>query len=417
MTHLPGGLNRNFLTNNKKEEIKKKMISAQGINNEFVGPRALFDQFYIPPKILHRKTEENSLYSILNDSIQDEFQLNVLFQGIQGIGKKVIVNKVLNDLSPLNELLKVQIDCSGKSLEEILVSLITEVGKNKDFNFDYNSFLNSSILDLWNFFKLVCRKEDHNITLVFNNIEHIQPEAFKKFLKYGKENKINLISTCNQVLRSSIMENLSEFDFKKKLDYFSFHELNDIITQRISLAFLNGIDRELIDLITDLIFEHHVPVPGKGVEVLRELYPVLNQRVTLKKLEIYDILQNQFDTLQVTDEFSMLSYISESDLLNLIFLDNLSNYFLKKANLYISIQELRELYYVTCESIEYKKDMSEFILLISNLHNIGILNASKKNDVNDFRHFNDNILNFNHYFMVINPKQLKPILDAVFTKY
>ncbi len=394
------------------------MISAQRINSEFVGPRALFDQSYIPPKILHRKTEEKSLYSILKDSLQDEFQLNILFQGIQGIGKKVIINKVLKDISTLNtKLIKIQIDCSEKSLEEILVSLITEVGRKKNFNFDYKSFLNSSILDLWNLFKLTCRKVDNDITLVFNNIEHIEPEPFKKFLKYGKENKINLISTGNHVLRSSILENLSEFDFKKKLDYFSFSELNDIIKQRISLAFSNEIDKESIDLITDLIFEHHVPVPGKGIEILRELYPVLNQKRTLKKFEIYDILQSQFDTLQVTDEFSMVSYISESDLLNLIFLDNLSNYFQKKANLYITIQELRELYYVTCESIDYEKDIEEFKHLIVNLRNIGILNASKKNKINNFRYFNDNVLNYEHYFMVINPKQLKPILDAIFTKH
>ena len=394
------------------------MISAQRINNEFVGPRALFDQTYIPPKILHRKTEEKALYSILKDSLHDEFQLNILFQGIQGIGKKVIVNSVLNDISTLNpELIKIQIDCSEKSVEEILVSLIAEVGSRKNINFDYKSFLNSSILDLWNLFKLVCRKVDHNITIVFNNIEHIQPEAFKKFLKYGKENKINVISTGNQVLRSSILEIMSEFDFKKKLDYFSFSELNDIIKQRISLAFKNEIDNELIDLITDLIFEHHVPVPGKGIEILRELYPVLNQKMTLKKFEIYDILQNQFDTLQITDEFSMVSYISESDLLNLIFLDNLSNFFLKRANFYITIQELRELYYVTCESIEYEKNIEEFKHLIVNLRNIGILNASKKNNVNNFRYFNDNVLNYDNYFMVINPKQLKPIMDAIFTKH
>ncbi|MBY9010633.1 MAG: hypothetical protein KGD74_12270 [Candidatus Lokiarchaeota archaeon] len=408
----------NFQTNNKKEKIRKKMISAQRINSEFVGPKALFDQSYIPPKILHRKTEEEFLYSILKDSLQDEFQLNILFQGIQGIGKKVIINKVLNDISTLNtELIKIQIDCSEKSLEEILVSLITEVGRRRNFNFDYNSFLNSSILDLWNLFKLVCRKEDRNITLVFNNIEYMQPEAFKKFLKYGKENRINLISTGNQILRSSILENLSEFDFKKKLDYFTFPELNDIIKQRISLAFFNGIDKELIDLITDLIFEHHVPVPGKGIEILKEFYPVLNQKMTLKKFEIYDILQNQFDTLQVTDEFSMLNYISESDMLNIIFLDNLSNYFRKNVNLYITIQELRELYYVTCESIDYEKDIEEFKHLIANLRNIGIINASKKNSINNFRYFKDNILNYEHYFMVINPKQLKPILDAIFTRH
>jgi len=74
------------------------MISKSNIKNEYVGPKAIFDPNFIPPKLLFRKKEENSLYSILNDSITDEFPLNILYQGIQGIGKKVIINKVLKDL-------------------------------------------------------------------------------------------------------------------------------------------------------------------------------------------------------------------------------------------------------------------------------------------------------------------------------
>ncbi|MFX0012056.1 MAG: hypothetical protein ACFE9R_17215, partial [Candidatus Hermodarchaeota archaeon] len=61
------------------------MISTQNNNSNFVGPRALFDQSYIPPQILYRKKEEKSLFSILNDSFSDNFSLNVLYQGIQGI--------------------------------------------------------------------------------------------------------------------------------------------------------------------------------------------------------------------------------------------------------------------------------------------------------------------------------------------
>lgn len=396
------------------------MITAPEINNSFVGPRALFDQSYIPPQILYRENEEVSLFSILKDSFADNFCLNVLYQGIQGIGKKVLVNKVIRDLSLLNpELLNIRkayVDCRDKNLQEIIVSLLTEIGFHQNINFNFKSVIDSNISNLWNIFKLTCKKADNRLLFVFNNIEDLKPEFFKKFLQFGKETNISLISTGNQVLKSSTLDLLSEFDIKKKLNYFSYKELHDIIKQRINLTFKHEVDKELIEFITDLIFEHHVPVPGKGIDILRDLYPFLSKQIKLNHLEIFEILQNQFETLQISDEFSMLSYISEAELLTIIFLDNLSNYFLKKSNFYITIKELKELYYVSCESINFEKSEAEFKHLVITLRNIGILNASKKNLVNNFRYFNENVLNYNFYFMVINPQNLKHIVDAIFNK-
>jgi len=397
------------------------MITATEINSSFVGPRALFDQSYIPPKILYRKNEEKALFSILKDSFNDGFCLNILYQGIQGIGKKVIINKVIRDLSLLNsELLNIRkayVDCRDKNLEEIIISLLTEIGFHQNINFDFKSIINSNISDLWNIFKLTCKKAEYDLLFVFNHIEHLKPEFFKKFLQYGKETNISLVSTGNHILKSSTLDILSEFDIKKKLSYFSYKELHDIIKQRISLTFKHEVDKDLIEFITDLIFEHHVPVPGKGIEILRDLYPFLSKQVELNHLEIFELLQNQFESLQITDEFSMLSYISESDLLTVIFLDNLSNYFLKKSNYYVTIDELKELYCVSCESIDFEKNEEEFKHLITSMRNIGILNASKKSPINDFRYFNENILNYNFYFMVINPQNLKHIVDAIFNKH
>lgn len=395
------------------------MISTPKVNNSsYVGPRALFDAHYVPPKILYRNREEKSLFSILKDSFSDDFSLSILYQGIQGIGKQVIINKVIRDLSNLNtNFLNIQVDCREKNLEEIIISLLAKISQNQNMNFNFKSIINTNISNLWNLFKLMCRKVDHNLVFIFNNIEHLEPEIFKKFLQYGKDTSFSFLATINQALKPSTLDLISEFDLKKKLNYFSYKELFDILKQRVSLTFLREVDKELVEFITDLIFEHYVPVPGKGIEILREIYPVLNQQVSLNNLEISEILRNQFDSLQVTDEFSMLSYISEAELLTIIFLDNLSNHFLKNSNLYITIKELKDLYFVSCESIDYEKDMEEFKNLITTLRNIGILNASKKNDINDFRYFNENILNYNFYFMVINPKQLKVIVDAIFNKH
>jgi len=241
----------------------------------YIGPRAIFDPNYIPPQLLYRSKEEHTLFSILNDSFSDDFCLNILYQGIHGIGKKVIINKVIKDLFEQNKkilnLHKISLDCKEKNFKDLIISLLTEITNSNNLTLDYQYVLNSEISDLWNLFKLTCKKVDFNLILIFNNVEYLKPEHFKKLLQYGKEAKINLISTVNKVLRPSTLDLLNQFDIKKKLNYFTYKELFKILKQRVSLTFRHKIDNELVEFITDLIFEHFVPVPGKGIDVLREL--------------------------------------------------------------------------------------------------------------------------------------------------
>ena len=397
------------------------MIGKSKPINFCIGPKAIFDPNYVPPEILHRKKEEVNLYSILKDSVSDEFSLNVLYQGIQGIGKKVIINKVLQDLlkkeDTFIDFIKIPIDCKEKSINEIVFSIITDISSFTNIKVDYLQFLNCNLSELWNIFKLICNKTRNNLILVFNNVEHLKPEYYKKFLHYGKESKISSISTVNKILKPETLDLINKFDLKKKLSYYNYHELFDIIEQRVALTFINGIDNELIEFITDLIFEHYVPVPGKGIEILRELYPLLSHQNIINNLEIIEILQNQFDSIHLSDEFAMLTYISEEDILTLIFLDNLANFFLKRPNYYISIDELKELYYISCESLEYNKRMDEFYELIKALHSIGVLSFSKRINQTLLKSDQKNLLNNKFYFMAINPKQLKAIVDAIFSKF
>lgn len=394
------------------------MISKSKNNNEYIGPKAIFDPNYIPPKLLFRKKEENSLYSILKDSLTDNFPLNILYQGIQGIGKKVIINKVVKDLLIDNVNIlpfqKVIIDCKEKNLEELIFSLLTELNKLPNLNFNLNSFLNSNISQLWNIFKLAIKKIDQNLFLIFNNIENIKPDFFKKLLYFGKEMNITIISTVNKILRSSTLDYLSEFDIKRKLNYFTYKELDLILQTRTSLTFLHEIDKELIHFITDLIFEHYVPVPGKGIHILREIYPFLKNQNTIEHFKILDICQNQFDSFQISDEFNMLNYISEEDLLTIIFLDNLSNNFSKKSHFYIDLKHLQELFDISCESLEYEKDLNEFKNIIQKILRIGILTPSKKDLDNNFKFLSEDPLTYDCFFMTINPIQLKAMVDAVF---
>ena len=391
------------------------------INKNFVGSKALFDPNYIPPQLLYRKKEQNSLISILTDSISDEFSLNILYQGINGIGKKAIVNKVINDLSIQNkgntDIHKICIDCKEKDFEELIFSLLADLINICKFKVNYESLLNSNLSHLWNVFKLLCKRIDYNLFFVFTNVEYLKPEIFKKFLHIGKEINITSIYTINKILQPITIDLLSEFDLKKKLNYFTYKELYSILKQRTLLTVSHPVEEELIKYIADLVCEQYVPVPGKGIEILRDIYPLLKNKPYIKNCELIELCQNHFDQMQIHDEFSMLNYISEEDFLNIIFLDNLSNYFISKMNYYVSLKELEELYYVSCEALEYEKSINEFQNLVRELLNIGILRPSKKALRAKKAYFLDNTANSDSFFMVISPNQLKAIIDTLFDSY
>jgi len=391
------------------------------IDNNFVGPKALFDPNYIPPHLLHRKKELNSLISILNDSISDKFSLNILYQGINGIGKKTIANKVINDLSDqnkgINNIHKICIDCKEKDFEELIFTILPDLLNICKFKIDYDSLLNSNLSHLWNVFKLLCKRIDHNLFFIFTNVEYLKPEIFKKFLQVGKDTNITSIYTINKMLQPTTIELLPEFDLKKKLNYFNYKELYSILKQRILLTLSHEVDGEIIKYITDLVCEQYVPVPGKGIEILRNLYPHLKSKEQIMNCDLIELCQNHFDQMQIHDEFSMLNYISDEDFLHIVFLDNLSNYFISKMNYYVSLKELEDLYHVSCESLEYEKSINEFQSLIKDLLNIGIIRPSKNTLKGKKTLIRDNLEICNDYFMVISPNQLKAILDTFFENY
>ncbi|MFW9999936.1 MAG: hypothetical protein ACFE9Q_05490 [Candidatus Hodarchaeota archaeon] len=396
------------------------MIAKFNVNKYYAGPKALFDPNYIPPHLLYRKKEEDSLYSILNDSLFDEFNLNILYQGINGIGKKVIVNKVLNDLFKQNrefiKINKICVDCKEKHPEEIIFSLLSKIIRLSNLNFDFQPLLNSEISHLWNTFKFICNRDNSHLFFIFNNIEYLPPYIFNKFIQFSRESKITLISTINKIIQPGTMELFSEFDLKKKLNFYTYRELYFILKQRVLLSFSREIDKNLIRYITDLICEQYVPVPGKGIQILRDLYPILKNQHSLKDFEVLEIFQNEFDTFHISDEFSMINYLSEEDILTIIFLDNLSNYFTSKNKFYISLKELNELYNISCETLEFQKSLNEFRELTEEMLNIGVLKPSKRTFHKKSNNEIFSGVNNDYFFILINPKKIKVIIDAIFNQ-
>ncbi|MBY9005767.1 MAG: orc1/cdc6 family replication initiation protein [Candidatus Lokiarchaeota archaeon] len=396
------------------------MISIKE-KEDFIGPKALFDPLYIPPKLLYRKKEENSLFSILDDCLTDNYSMNILYQGVEGIGKKVIINKVLRDLIKENDCLnsynKINIDCKEKGLDEIIIYLLSSILRILNIKIDINMIINSKISQIWNIMKLAVKKLNNKIVIILNNSENQDFQIIKKILSFSKESKITTISTINQVLKPSKWEILQYYDLKRKLNHFSYTQLFDILKQRASLSFSHQIDFELIEYITDTIFDNYIPIPGKGVEILKDLFPYLHSRDSVKYNLLIEICENHFESFLIFDEFNMLSFLSEEDLLTMIFLDNLTNYFMKNSsNFYVNLESLKELYFISCETTGYNKSRDEFSQMIKKLENLGIINSSKKGILEKTDKYSNNHPLNNFYFISISPLKLKAMIDAIFEK-
>jgi len=385
---------------------------ASQIKHTYFGPKAIFDPYFIPPKLLHRKSEEEILSTILKDSFIDDFGANILIKGIKGVGKTVLINKTISDLKINSkdngkDILKLFVNCEGKNLEEIIISLILNLEKTEEIKLDINFLLNLTIPRLWNILKLACKKINTFKFLVFHNIEEIEPKIFKKFLRFGKEMKISIISTINRISINPELNFLSEFDVKKRIDLYNPSQLSDIIKQRFILTYPFNIDNSLSDFMVDLVAEYDYLRPGKCIELMREIYPIIkkNRNITPDHLREQCLLQ--FDTFSL-DEFEIISYLTEADILIDIFLDNLANYFSKEYNYYIDLVKLRELYEVSCETLEFEKNSSEFNRILVKLLDLEILKESKF----DRKYPN----NTRFFYSIMQTSQLKTMIDVIFGK-
>ena len=382
-------------------------------NQTCIGPVALFDPLYVPPKLLYRKREEESLISILKDAISDSYGMNILYQGFKGIGKKALILKIL--YSNFKDCHKINIDCKDKTSEELIFALITSLSSKVNITLDVNDLITANVSRLWNIFKLICQKFENNLFIIFDNSEYLDSDAQKKLLTFGKDTKITIISTINRVLRTSTLDSLSYYDLKRKLNYYTYSQLLHIFKQRTELTFNHKIDNRLLEFMTDIILENYAPVPGVGINILKELYPILKMEQSADYQHITEASSYHLDPADNIDEFNLLNYLSGENMLTILFLDNLTNYFSSNSyKFYISLKDLRDLYFLSTESLEYKKKAEEFIQLITNLQNLGIITSSKRHNPcpNELLLEKQTLSSF--YFLNVSPSKLRLVIDAIF---
>ncbi|MCP4762678.1 MAG: hypothetical protein GY870_12935, partial [archaeon] len=352
------------------------------IDERFVGPKALFDPYFIPDFLVNREKEERYLNSLLSDAIIDTFPASISLFGLNGVGKTVLVNKTINSiLGTKSEISKNEfseslfsflINCEGKDTEQIIFSMINSLAKKLKYDIKPEIVLNSNRSALWNLFKFLTSKIESPLIFVFDSVEYVQPKLLNKITKNSKSESFITINSFNISQSSPFLLDFDQPDYKMQLGTYSKKDLLEISRDRCAISIKNPVEDDMVKYIVDLACEFDKNVPESPIRILRELYPILDNSKTVFTSKIRDVCRYQFDGFSI-DEIGIAEFISESEILERIILDNLCSHFIQSDAYYIGFNELKDTYNIAVESLEYTSSDKEFYSILTRLRNISLL--------------------------------------------
>ena len=214
---LSRSLNNQMKNNTMK--IPKSSLCLDGGNTklisksdkiQYVGARALFDPNFIPPVFIERKKKSELLHGVITDAIEDQYSTNINFYGLEGIGKNLLVNNFLQDISIKqvkaslkgkssrndNNVYILRVDCSEKDIEQVFFTILGQLCSIIKLQLNFNEILNLTAVKLWNSLKLIMDRLENPVILFLQKSENISPFYLTKLFKYAKNsNKIQIITT------------------------------------------------------------------------------------------------------------------------------------------------------------------------------------------------------------------------------
>ena len=403
-------------------------------NEQYVGPKALFDPKFIPSRLYERQKEQRYLEGLINDAVEDEFPTQISLYGLLGSGKTAIVNKTIQKILDLNSeipenefpFINISINCEGKTQNQVLFSLVNKFAKVLNYELTPTQILNADFERIWSLFKFLSSKITKPIILFMDNIENINSSVFNKIIETSLNEKIILVNSFNIHQSSPFLMDFKKPDFKIQMDSYSKKSLFNISKSRCDVAFKKPVNNDMVQYIVDLVCQFDRQVPGSTIRVLRELFPIIEDGNFVDSDRIRDSCRFQFEGFSM-DEITLAEYINESELLDKVFLDNVSRHFKGSENYYITHENLKLSYDIACESMEYTKKFNEFTNMLSKLEKISLLlpsffsNKTVKNPLNSLIRqdpiINKQVLPNSLYDLTIPPEFLTDILDFAFGTY
>ncbi|MHA1917677.1 MAG: hypothetical protein ACTSUV_05125 [Candidatus Ranarchaeia archaeon] len=383
------------------------MIQQKNIQQLSMKMKSIFDPNFIPNKVLHRDEEIEILNSIMLPAFEENFGVNILITGTQGIGKTVLSNysmkdSIINMENRTKSYFPIKINCAYKNELSICFNLMNRLDNMEKVVCELDN-INEEYL--WHkITKRVKRIQDKgdNIILQFDEINLSYIEEYQKIMRWSKDNNITTITNGHTKFIENLRkdkQNSNWVDAKIHLRPYSTEELFDIINQRSSLAFSESqIKKESVSFIVDLVSEFDLTRPSTCIEILKTIYPVVKSgsyvtpdlvRKACSKMDMFDF-----------DSYELISNGVEISRVSLCLASGVSSFFKKNSlESYISLAGLWDRFILKCEEFNEVCNREGFQVALGELQKIGWISPSQSK--------------IDQYYTLIEPEVIEESLDLL----
>jgi len=320
--------------------------------NPIKSPKGLFDDYYVPERLLHRDRELDTISGVYKDSFEDEYGINCLCHGITGVGRTVFSRYFLTKLVPQNfDAHTVYVDAKQKDYLEIISELNDKIHRevNKPITVAFD-------LDvLWMQFKRTASGADKRTVFVIDNIDETNEDIYTKLARLSKEIKASTIGILNshdyRMLTKASATHMT-YDFEVPLDTYTQSQLYDIVRMRVEDTFPLGLTEEVVRYITDLVVEFDASKPKTTIEALKALWPLASRGQEIDSDAVRSATSGITTFAYDNDYMDLIDTISMNDFMTLLVLEAFCEHLIRyKTETYIDRGTLNELIIIKCEEL------------------------------------------------------------------
>ncbi|MHA2001136.1 MAG: hypothetical protein ACTSVU_03500, partial [Promethearchaeota archaeon] len=349
----------------------------------YIGSRAIFDPNFVPPHFNPRVKKAQLIQGTISNAIEDEYSTNINLYGLKGSGKNLHINHFLDWLehSGMNSsnsistkpLHIIRVDCSQKDLGQLFFGMINELGKFLGLKLNLSDIMQMTPANQWNSFKLLIQKVKAPIIMYLHETEQLEPQYISKIFNFAKEAKnLQIITSINTGVQRYSFRQYNAMDHKIRMDTYETGELLNIVDQRSTMAFQNGLSVDTQKMVVDLVSEFDMQVPGSCVKMLCEINPIIQQKGDVTSEDLRELSQYFFDSYNI-DSLSMADFVMNTSIEDRLFLDYLIGYFRLPSQFFIPFQEIKNAYRMSCEELGAQTRNKQFLQSFSKITKAHIL--------------------------------------------
>ena len=343
----------------------------------YVGPKAIFDPNFIPESRIDRPKQATQLSSLVLDALLDEYATNVNIYGLKGSGKNLLINHFMSWLDAKQQniendsdhakqnvdpgsFLGISVDCAGKEIEQVFFALVDKIGAHLDHSFQAQQIFSLTTPKLWNLLKFLLKKIEVPVLMHIQNSESMDPIYLDKLFQLAKDlRSVQILTSMNTGGQSYRFKKFEQMDHKIRMDLYSGNEIREITNSRAKMAMKSPLNPESIDLMVDYVMDFDLHIPGASINLLKQVYPVVQDNGELTSEDLRSICQYQFEGLNF-DAISMADFVMQTSIEERLFLEYLMGYFENSNRYYIPYGEIKNAYRMTAEELGFKINQSEF---------------------------------------------------------